>query len=75
MQKLMGDEGWGGGGLFFSTDPKCLCVKPVDRTYDHYAAQAHRLLFIELHLLDNGPTVRLHAGHLCTYMSSSYDLK
>ena len=24
MQKLMGDEGWGGGGLFFSTDPKCL---------------------------------------------------
>ena len=31
MQKLMGDEGWGGGGggaLFFSTDPKCLCVKP-----------------------------------------------
>ena len=23
MQKLMGDEG-GGGGLFFSTDPKCL---------------------------------------------------
>ena len=23
MQKLMGDEGWG-GGLFFSTDPKCL---------------------------------------------------
>ena len=24
MQKLMGDEGWG-GGLFFSTDPKCLC--------------------------------------------------
>ena len=22
----MGDEGWGGGGaLFFSTDPKCLC--------------------------------------------------
>ena len=24
MQKLMGDEGWGGGGLVFSTDPKCL---------------------------------------------------
>ena len=24
MQKLMGDEGWGGGSLFFSTDPKCL---------------------------------------------------
>ena len=24
MQKLMGDEGWGGGALFFSTDPKCL---------------------------------------------------
>ena len=22
MQKFMGDEGWGGGGLFFSTDPK-----------------------------------------------------
>ena len=27
MQKLMGDEGWVGGGLFFSTDPKCLCSK------------------------------------------------
>ena len=28
MKKLMGDEGWGGGGgraLFFFTDPKCLC--------------------------------------------------
>ena len=25
MQKLKGDEGWG-GGLFFSTDPKCLWV-------------------------------------------------
>ena len=49
-------------------------MKPVDRTYDHYATQAHRLLFIELHMLDNGPRVRLHAGHLCTYMSSSYDL-
>ena len=24
MQKLMGDEGLGGGALFFSTDPKCL---------------------------------------------------
>ena len=24
MKKLMGDEGW--GGLFFSTDPKCLCA-------------------------------------------------
>ena len=28
MQKLMGDEGWG-GGLFFSTDPKCLCLLQV----------------------------------------------
>ena len=30
MKKLMGDEGWGGGGgaLFFSTDPKCLCFRP-----------------------------------------------
>ena len=28
MQKLMGDEGWGGGGgLFFSTDPMCLWFK------------------------------------------------
>ena len=31
MQKLMGDEGWGeGGGLFFSTDPKCLCFMWAD---------------------------------------------
>ena len=29
MKKLMGDEGWGGGALFFSTDPKCLCFKHV----------------------------------------------
>ena len=27
MKKLMGDEGWGGGGLYFSTDPKCLWDK------------------------------------------------
>ena len=27
MQMLMGDEGGGGGGLVFSTDPKCLCSK------------------------------------------------
>ena len=28
MQKLMGDEVWGGGGgLFFSTDPKCLWLE------------------------------------------------
>ena len=23
----MGDEGWGGGALFFSTDPKCLWLQ------------------------------------------------
>ena len=34
----MGDEGWGGGGLFFSTDPKCLwnhVSKPDQRSNRH----------------------------------------
>ena len=49
-------------------------VKPADQTYNLSTTQAHRLLIIELHMLDNGPRVRLHGEHVHTYMSSPYDL-
>ena len=52
MQKLMGDEGWGGGGgLFFSTDPKCLCdygVQKTNQEAQYLALTIFGLLLIEL---------------------------
>ena len=50
----MGDEGWGGGGLFFSTDPKCLW-------YNLYVVEGrtvtpllHKLFLGELHRYYSG---------------------
>ena len=38
----MGDEGWGGGGLFFSTDPKCLWI---ETPYGHKVSEDFSFFF------------------------------
>ena len=52
MQKLMGDEGW--GGLFFSTDPKCLCIRQVLVRHLKMILGLKNMFVISPHLLTKG---------------------